>query len=109
MGAVIAEKNVLAASQASGLLKALADPLRKEVIESLSEGECCVCDLMEKTGLAQSRLSFHLKVLKDSGLITDRQSGRWVYYKLDLEALQLLEDWIADLKKSCKNAAKPCS
>ena len=80
-----------------------------EVIESLSEGECCVCDLMEKIGLAQSRLSFHLKVLKDSGLITDRQSGRWVYYKLDLEALQLLEDWIADLKKSCKNAAKPCS
>jgi len=109
MGAVIAEKNVLAASQASGLLKALADPLRMAVIQSLSEGECCVCDLMEKTGLAQSRLSFHLKVLKDSGLITDRQSGRWVYYKLDLEALQLLEDWIADLKKSCKNAAKPCS
>jgi|TARA_E500000331_G_scaffold227579_1_gene217807 ArsR family transcriptional regulator len=109
MRAVIAEKNVLAASQASGLLKALADPLRMEVIQSLSEGECCVCDLMEKTGLAQSRLSFHLKVLKDSGLITDRQSGRWVYYKLDLKALQLLEDWIADLKKSCKNAAKPCS
>ena len=106
---IIAEKNVLAASQASGLLKALADPLRMRVIQSLSEGECCVCDLMEKTGLAQSRLSFHLKVLKDSGLITDRQSGRWVYYKLDLEALQLLEDWIADLKKSCKNAAKPCS
>ena len=46
MGAVIAEKNVLAASQASGLLKALADPLRMEVIQSLSEGERCVCDLM---------------------------------------------------------------
>ena len=109
MRAAIAQKNVLAQNQATGLLKALADPLRMEVIESLSEGECCVCDLMEKTGLAQSRLSFHLKVLKDSGLITDRQSGRWVYYKLDLEALQLLQDWIADLKKSCKNAAKPCS
>ena len=109
MGAVIAEKNMLATSQASGLLKDLADHLRMEVIQSLSEGERCVCDLMEKTGLAQSRLSFHLKVLKDSGLITDRQSGRWVYYKLDLKALQLLEDWIADLKKSCKNAAKPCS
>ncbi len=109
MGRVIAQKDVLATSEASGLLKALADPLRMEVIESLSEGECCVCDLMEKTGLAQSRLSFHLKVLKDSGLITDRQSGRWVYYKLDFEALQSLQDWIADLKQSCQRAAKACS
>ena len=109
MGAVIAKKHVFAISQATGFLKALADPLRMEVIESLSEGECCVCDLMRKTGLAQSRLSFHLRVLKDSGLITDRQSGRWVYYKLDLESLQLLQDWIGHLKKSCKNAAKTCS
>ncbi|WP_320667019.1 metalloregulator ArsR/SmtB family transcription factor [Prochlorococcus sp. MIT 1307] len=105
MGLVFAKKDVLATSQASGLLKALADPLRMKVIESLSEGECCVCDLMKKTSLAQSRLSFHLKVLKDSGLITDRQSGRWVYYKLDLEAFQLLEDWIADLKHTCHSAA----
>ena len=90
-------------------LKALAEPIRLEIIESLSSGEKCVCDLMQETDLAQSKISFHLKVLKDSGLITDRQSGRWVYYKLDLEALQLLQDWIADLKKSYKNAAKPCS
>ena len=109
MRAVIAEKNMLGTSQASGLLKALADPLRMEVIQSLSEGECCVCDLMEKTDLAQSRLSFHLKVLKDSGIITDRQSGRWVYYKLNLEALQLFQDWITDLKESCLDSAKPCS
>ena len=108
MGAVIAEKNVLAASQASGLLKALADPLRMEVIESLSEGECCVCDLMEKTGLAQSRLSFHLKVLKDAGLITDRQSTRWVVYKLNLEALQSLQEWIFELKQYCQKPSESC-
>ncbi len=60
MGTIFAEQHVLAASQASGLLKALADPLRMKVIESLSEGEMCVCDLMKKTALEQSRLSFHL-------------------------------------------------
>ena len=109
MGSVFAAKNELAPTQMSKLLKAVGEPLRMEIIQHLSEGECCVCDLMEKTGLTQSRLSFHLKVLKDSGIITDRQSGRWVYYKLNLEALQLFQDWINDLKESCLDSAKPCS
>ena len=109
MGSVFATKNELAPTQMSKLLKAVGEPLRMEIIQHLSEGECCVCDLMEKTDLAQSRLSFHLKVLKDSGIITDRQSGRWVYYKLNLEALQLFQDWITDLKESCLDSAKPCS
>ena len=108
MRAVIAEKNMLGTSQASGLLKALADPLRMEVIESLSEGECCVCDLMEKTGLAQSRLSFHLKVLKEAGVITDRQSGRWVYYQLDTRTLKSLQNWIKKLRKGYLSEASPC-
>ena len=109
MGSVFAAKNELAPTQMSKLLKAVGEPLRMEIIQHLSEGECCVCDLMEKTDFAQSRLSFHLKVLKDSGIITDRQSGRWVYYKLNLEALQLFQDWITNLKESCLDSAKPCS
>jgi ArsR family transcriptional regulator len=51
-----------------------------QVIEALGGGERCVCELTEALGVAQSRLSFHLKVMRQAGLITAREEGRWVYY-----------------------------
>ncbi len=89
-------------------LKALAEPIRLEIIESLSSGEKCVCELMQETDLAQSKISFHLKVLKEAGVITDRQSGRWVYYRLDTRALKSLQNWIKRLRKGCLNKASSC-
>ena len=89
-------------------LKALAEPIRLKIIESLSTGEKCVCDLIQETGLAQSKISFHLKVLKEAGVITDRQSGRWVYYQLDTRTLKSLQNWIKKLRKGCLNEASPC-
>ena len=82
------------------LLKALSEPLRLQIIEALSSGEKCVCDLMEEMGLAQSKISFHLKVLKEAELIIDRHRGRWVYYHLNIEALNSLQDWIVVLKEN---------
>ena len=79
-----------------------------EVIEILSASECCVCDLTKSTGHAQSRISFHLKVLKDSGLITDRQSGRWVYYKLNLDSLRALQNWTSQLISDCQQLSEAC-
>ena len=61
------------------LLKALFDPLRFQIIESLSWGERIVLELINAIGLSQSKISFHLKVLKDTGSITDRRIGRWVF------------------------------
>jgi ArsR family transcriptional regulator len=46
-----------------------------------------VCELTDALDAAQSRLSFHLKVLKDAGLIADRREGRWMYYALNQDAL----------------------
>lgn len=69
-------------------MKALGDPVRWGVMEILSHGERCVCDLESRVGIAQSRLSYHLGILRDAGLITDRRSGRWVYYSLDTEAVE---------------------
>ena len=94
--------------EAIDLLKALAEPIRLEIIESLSTGEKCVCDLIQETGLAQSKISFHLKVLKEAGVITDRQSGRWVYYQLDTRTLKSLQNWIKKLRKGCQNEASSC-
>jgi ArsR family transcriptional regulator len=96
------------ADQARLLLRALADPIRLQVIEALGSGERCVCDLTAALGLAQSKLSFHLKVLKEAGLLQDRQQGRWIYYRLRSEPLEALGGWLADLLAECRQPAPPC-
>jgi ArsR family transcriptional regulator, arsenate/arsenite/antimonite-responsive transcriptional repressor len=69
------------------LFHALSDETRLSILQRLRMGERCVCDLTDALDAAQSRLSFHLKVLKDAGLVTDRREGRWMYYTLNPEAL----------------------
>jgi ArsR family transcriptional regulator len=69
------------------LFHALSDETRLSVLQRLRLGERCVCDLTDALDAAQSRLSFHLKVLKDAGLVTDRREGRWMYYTLNPDAL----------------------
>ncbi len=88
-------KNV---EQALGLFRALADETRLKVIERLREGEQCVCDLTDLLGASQSRMSFHLKALKEAGLVTDRKDGRWVYYALNAETFALIGRVLEDLK-----------
>ena len=69
-------------TRASQLFHALSDETRLGILEMLRDGERCVCDLQEELSAAQSRLSFHLKVLKEAGLVSDRREGRWAYYTL---------------------------
>jgi ArsR family transcriptional regulator, arsenate/arsenite/antimonite-responsive transcriptional repressor len=69
------------------LFHALSDQTRLSILQRLRFGERCVCDLTDALDAAQSRLSFHLKVLKDAGLVTDRREGRWMYYTLNTDAL----------------------
>jgi ArsR family transcriptional regulator len=86
--------------QSAILFHALSDETRLEIMERLKDGEQCVCDLTDALKSAQSRLSFHLKVLKDAGLIKDRPEGRWIYYSLNAEALEELEEVVQGLKPS---------
>lgn len=76
---------------------ALSDPTRLALLLRLRNGERCVCDLMDVLDAAQSRLSFHLKVLKEAGLVTDRRDGRWRYYTLAPEALEEMRETLEDL------------
>jgi ArsR family transcriptional regulator len=73
--------------RAARLFHALSDGTRLAILQRLRFGEQCVCNLTDALDAAQSRLSFHLKVLKDAGLVTDRREGRWMYYTMDTEAL----------------------
>src|SRR6476619_4012372 len=69
------------------LFHALSDDTRLSILQRLRLGERCVCDLTDALDAAQSRLSFHLKVLKEAGLVSDRREGRWMYYTLNPDAL----------------------
>jgi ArsR family transcriptional regulator len=73
--------------RATRLFHALSDGTRLSILQRLRMGERCVCDLTDALDAAQSRLSFHLRVLKDAGLVTDRREGRWMYYTLNTDVL----------------------
>lgn len=78
--------------RAAELFHALSDVTRLEILEKLRSGERCVCELIDDLDAAQSRLSFHLRVLRDAGLVVDRKEGRWSYYAIVPEALAEVHD-----------------
>jgi ArsR family transcriptional regulator len=85
--------------QVSTYFRALADPLRIQIIELLRNQELCVCELCEKIDVSQSKLSFHLKNLKEANLVTSRQEGRWIYYSLNLTQFVILEQYLAEYRR----------
>ena len=98
MATAAAEK--LDIGRAAALFHALSDETRLEIIQRLLSGEKCVCDLTDALDAAQSRLSFHLKTLRDAGIVNDRKVGRWVYYTLDREVWSELEGLVMAIKPS---------
>jgi len=88
------------------LCHALADGTRLDILDQLKEGERCVCELTDALQTGQSRLSFHLKVLKDAGLIHDRPEGRWIYYAINADAVEELGDLVTSLK-TVRKAVRP--
>lgn len=87
-----------ATARSAELFHALSDEARLEIIQILLDGEHCVCDLQSHLDVAQSRLSYHLKVLKDAGVVTDRREGRWSYYTLNRDAIVEAERLLAALR-----------
>ncbi|MFW6089180.1 MAG: ArsR/SmtB family transcription factor [Gemmatimonadota bacterium] len=78
--------------------QAVAEDTRFRIVRRLAGGERCVCELQDEMGAAQSRLSFHLKKLKDAGVVSDRRDGRWVYYSLVPEALDEMRAFLGAVK-----------
>lgn len=78
---------------------ALSDPLRLQIVDLLKTQELCVCDLCEALDIAQSKLSFHLKILKEAQLVQSRQEGRWIYYRLNLSQFIVLEEYLAQFRR----------
>ena len=75
---------------AVSLLTAVADPIRWTVLQQLADSDSCVCNLQEHIPIASNLLSYHLKVLRDAGLVTTSRRGRWIDYALATDALDRL-------------------
>jgi ArsR family transcriptional regulator len=65
------------------IFKALSEETRLRILKLLEHGELCVCDIVASLDTIQPKISFHLAVLKEAGLIKDRKQGKWVHYKID--------------------------
>lgn len=86
------------ATELAGTFAVLADPVRLRLLSllaSASAGEACVCELIEPLGRSQPTVSHHLKILADAGLIVGEKRGRWVWYRVVPERVDLLRSVLA--------------
>lgn len=92
----------------AALFHALSDPTRLRILAALRNGEQCVCNLTGLLVAQQSRLSFHMKTLKDAGLVKDRREGRWIHYSLVPEAVEEIRVALEELEAAAKACAASC-
>ena len=98
--------------QRAKVFKALCDERRQRILELLHSGEKCACVLIDEMGMPQSSLSYHMKILCDSGIVTSREEGKWTHYQISRQgsekAIELLRQITAAAESSgeCKNYCK---
>jgi len=80
-------------------MKALSDETRLEIIDLLGDGEMCACALLDQFEITQPTLSYHMKMLKDCGLVDSRKDGIWVKYSVNHEKLDELKDFFQTMAK----------
>jgi ArsR family transcriptional regulator, arsenate/arsenite/antimonite-responsive transcriptional repressor len=91
-------------TRAVALFHALSDETRLAILDLLRDGERCVCELTDALDVAQSRLSFHLRVLRDAGLVSDRRDGRWIYYTAERAVFAEAEALLSELRPRGRRA-----
>lgn len=77
--------------------KALSDETRLKIIDMLSCGELCACEILEAVSISQSTLSYHMKILVESGLVNGRRDGAWMRYTLNSEKTDAVLAFLADI------------
>ena len=93
------------------LLQLLADPLRWQLVSLLALEQLCTCHLVEATGATQSNISNHLRALRQAGLVATEPAGRFTYYRLVPDALEVLGQAISGLAEEARESIavkRPC-
>ena len=94
------------------VFKALCDERRQRILELLHSGEKCACVLIDEMGMPQSSMSYHMKILCDSGIVTSREEGKWTHYQISRQgsekAIELLKEItsVSEHGDCCKNCCK---
>ena len=81
----------------SKMLKAMSDPKRLRIVDMLSCGELCACEILEEFHITQPTLSHDMKVLVEAGIIRDRREGKNIYYTLDTEKLNAMHETLGHI------------
>ena len=84
-------------------LKALADPIRREILNLLKKGKMSAGEITDHFEVTGASISRHLSVLKDAGLIRDEREGKFIIYELNASVLEEIMLWITDLKGDTNN------
>ena len=84
-------------------MRALSDPIRREILNLLKDGRMSAGDIVERFEVTGASISRHLSVLKDADLIRDKREGKYIYYELNVSVLEEIMLWIADLKGEDRN------
>ena len=91
------------------VFKALCDERRQRILELLHTGEKCACVLIDEMGMPQSSLSYHMKILCDSGIVIGRKEGKWMYYSVSPEGSATVVKYLKELTKiTCSPTDKSC-
>ena len=85
-------------------LKALADPIRREILNILKEKRISAGEITEHFNVTGASISRHLSVLKEADLVRDKREGQFIFYELNTSVLEEIMLWIADLKGEDENA-----
>lgn len=95
----------------AAVFKALCDERRQRILELLRSGEKCACVLIEEMGMPQSSLSYHMKILCESGIVVGREEGKWTHYQISkegsLRAIELLKE-ITNITPDSGTCSKCC-
>lgn len=84
-------------------LKALADPIRREILNLLKNGKMSAGEIADRFPVTGASISRHLSVLKDADLIRDTRDGKFIFYELNASVLEEIMLWITELKGDCDN------
>jgi ArsR family transcriptional regulator len=98
----------ISSKQTAARFKALGEEKRLRILGSLTGGERCACDLTGCCNDRQPLLSFHLKTLREAGLVEVRREGRWMYYAVDRDALRELAAQLTDLAEASRPEETCC-
>ena len=91
--------------EVSQICKAMSDPNRLRIIEMLTKGEKCGCDLLEELQVTQPTLSHHMKVLGECGLVSSYKDGKWQHYSINCQRFSQFKEYLNAIT-CCKDASE---